>query len=586
MTLLVAAVSHGTVRLRPAVMLPGGVQLSVKCRARRFSMSAAAGILGCFTAGVLAAPPPMVRGPESVQDWKTAGDAFIRHSERLQPNFGRAKNVILFVGDGMGIATLTAARILDGQTPRVKGGKGLPGGEQNALFFESFPYVALSKTYSWDQQTPDSAPTMTAMVTGYKAREGMLSVDHTTTRFECDAETIRSRSLETILELAAKAGKWTGVVSTARLTHATPAANYAHTAYRDWESDADIRRYERLKGMPAQACTIKDIARQLIELPPPVRQSLRVAMGGGRAQFLPQHRSDPENADARGQRMDGRDLTAEWVRTRGGGGHARYVWNKADFQAVNPDVTAYLLGLFEHSHMQFEADRPADPAAEPSLADMTAKAIQMLSRRPGGFYLHVEAGRIDHAHHAGDPYRALTDTIELARAVQTADRMTDSGETLIIVTADHSHTFTLAGYPHRGNPILGKVSPVPEYDGDPVHLAKDLLGLPYTTVGYANGPGYAGASFRKDGVTAIQPGGPKSYPHNPEKYTGSTARPDLTGVDTTTPDYLPEATVPLSSETHGGEDVAIFAQGPMAHLVRGVMEQNWIFYVMKRALAP
>jgi alkaline phosphatase len=150
-----------------------------------------------------AAPTPAVQGPESVQDWWSAGDNFIEANRRLERNNRRAKNVILFVGDGMGISTITAARILDGQL------SGLKGGEQNSLFFERLPYVALSKTYSWDQQTSDSAPTMTAMVTGFKAREGMLSVNHETPRFERSADVIVANSLETIPELAARNGKAT-----------------------------------------------------------------------------------------------------------------------------------------------------------------------------------------------------------------------------------------------------------------------------------------------------------------------------------------------------------------------------------------
>jgi alkaline phosphatase len=138
--------------------------------------------------------------------------------------------------------------------------------------------------------------------------------------------------------------------------------------------------------------------------------------------------------------------------------------------------------------------------------------------------------------------------------------MTDPDETLIIVTADHSHVFTIAGYPHRGNPILGLVKDVPSVDGDPTQYSLDNLGLPYTTLGYANGPGW------RDAVATGQ------------------KRPDLTGVDTAAVGYLQEATVPLGSETHAGEDVAVYASGPQSHLVRGTMEQNWIYHVMKEAL--
>lgn len=501
--------------------------------------------------------PPAVQGPESVEAWYQQGQKFIRQSERLSQerskHHGRARNVILFVGDGMGISTITAARILEGQL------NGQPG-EENRLSFEDFPDVALSKTYSWDQQTPDSAPTMTAMITGYKAREGMLSVDHLTARGECDAAVVARHALPTLLEQAAAAGKSTGVVSTARLTHATPAATYAHTPVRDWESDADLNQFFasqvascRASGVPL----VKDIARQLIEVSPAVKASLKVAMGGGRSNFLPKTMTDPEYAKS-GRRSDGRDLTAEWVSSRGP--RARYVWDKAGFAAADPATTDYLLGLFENSHMQYEADRARDGSGEPSLTEMTEKAIRMLDKNRRGYFLHVEGGRIDHAHHAGNARRALLDTIEMARAVRKAYEMTDRRDTLIIVTADHSHTFTIAGYPHRGNDILGLVSPVPGNDGDAVSHDKAADGLPYTTLAYQNGPGAPGGSAAALGRSV-----------------------DLSSVDTGALDFLQQAAVPLAAETHAGEDVAIYATGPKSALVHGSMEQNWIYHVMKAA---
>lgn len=500
-------------------------------------LSASLGVT--LLSGSIMAAEPVVQGPESVEDWFNAGENFIQESKQLRPDRGRAKNVILFVGDGMGVSTVTASRILEGQM------KGNPG-EENRLFFETLPYLALSKTYSWDQQTSDSAPTMTAMVTGYKAREGMLAVNQLTARGECDPGVIAHNSLPTILEMAAKAGKDTGIVSTARLTHATPAANFAHTSVRDWEADSN----------KPTGCGVKDIALQLIELEPSVKKSLKVALGGARTYFLPKTLKDPEN-NSSGRRNDGRDLTAEWVNSRGIG--ARYVWNKTEFDAIQPTNTKYLLGLFENSHMQWEADRASDKGGEPSLTEMTEKAIQLLQQNKRGFYLHVESGRIDHAHHAGDAKRALLDTIEFANAIKKAYEMTDPEKTLILVTADHSHVFTIAGYPHRGNNILGLVSEVPSVDGEPTKLSKDSLGLPYTTLGYTNGPGW------RDAIATGQ------------------KRPDLTTIDTTALGFLQEATVPLGSETHAGEDVAIYASGPWAHLVHGTMEQNWIFHVMKEA---
>jgi len=267
--------------------------------------------------------------------------------------------------------------------------------------------------------------------------------------------------------------------------------------------------------------------------------------------------TDQEYAKS-GKRSDGRDLTAEWVSTRGA--KAQYVWNKAGFEAIDPAKTEYLLGLFENSHMQYEADRATDKAGEPSLTEMTEKSIKMLDKNKRGYFLHVEGGRVDHAHHAGNAQRALLDAIELAKAVKKAYEMTDPRETLIIVTADHSHTFTIAGYPHRGNNILGLSAAVPANDGDPVSNDKANDGLPYTTLGYQNGPGAVGGSS-----------------------AAVSRSTDLTSVDTTALNFLQQALVPLGSETHAGEDVAIYATGPKSSLVHGSMEQNWIYHVMKEA---
>ena len=107
--------------------------------------------------------------------------------------------------------------------------------------------------------------------------------------------------------------------------------------------------------------------------------------------------------------------------------------------------------------------------------------------------------RIDHGHHAGNAYRALTDTVAFAEAVQAAMDLTDPARTLILVTADHSHSFTMSGYPRRGNPILGKVESAL---GGP---ATDAAGRPYTTLGYANGPGYRDTIVDLTGVDTEAP---------------------------------------------------------------------------------
>ncbi len=496
------------------------------------------------------------------EDWFNAGRQTVVDALHLHPVKKHAKNVILFIGDGMGISTITASRIYDGQQ---KGGHG----EENSLSFERFPYLALSKTYSVDQQTPDSAPTMTAMVTGVKTIGDSLSVNQLVAHSEPNAGVVNTNKLTTILEQAKSEGLSVGIVSTARITHATPAATYAHTANRDWEGDSD---------RPVGA-TVPDIAAQLVDFN--INGGIDVALGGGRTRFIPNTITDPEYGVA-GKRKDGRNLTTDWTSKHS---NAQYVWNKAQFDAIDPKSTDHLLGLFEPSHVHYEADRVAhDKAGEPSLTEMTAKALEILKKNKNGYFLMVEGGRIDHAHHSGNAFRALTDTQQLAAAVQAAVNTTDPEETLIIVTADHSHVFTIGGYPQRGNPILGLTKGVGANTPD-----LDMLGLPYTTLNYANGTGYTGASN-------AQPAGSKSFNaangawasgsegHNPTSYTAATGRPLLNAAKVEGSDYLQEAIIPLTAETHAAEDVAIFAKGPKAHLFHGIVEQNVIYHVMAEAL--
>jgi alkaline phosphatase len=189
--------------------------------------------------------------------------------------------------------------------------------------------------------------------------------------------------------------------------------------------------------------------------------------------------------------------------------------------------------------------------------------------------LLVEGGRIDHAHHYGNAYRALDETVAMADAVRVATELTSADDTLILVTADHSHTLTFVGYPQRGNPILGKVVGLGS-EGAGAGPVEDALGLPYTTLGYANGTGYSGASD-------LQPAGPKRFPHEAGSFKAATGRPDLRNVDTTDPDYLQEVAIPLGDETHGGEDVGIWARGPGSDAVRGTVEQNTIFHFLLQA---
>ena len=486
---------------------------------------------------------PAIQRPEgeTAQWWYRSGAA---HAAANGAGSGRAKNVILFVGDGMSLTTVAAARIYAGQRD---GGSG----EENLLSWEHFPATAFSRTYNTNAQTPDSAGTMTAMASGVKSHIGAIGVSAGAMN---DCAESRGKRVQSWLALAADAGMATGIVTTARLTHATPAALYAHVPNRNWESDASTPDAAKAAG-----CT--DIASQFIDF---VRDTggPQVVLAGGAREFLPAEEVMP---GVRGKRGDGRNLIAEWQALNPAG---EFVHTTTQFEAARG--ASPVLGLFEASHMQYEHDRDRGPEGEPDLEAMTRFAIQSLSNSEDGYVLLVEGARIDHANHEGNAYRALDETAAMSRAVEAAVEMTSAEDTLIVVTADHSHVLSFSGYPRRGNPILGKVR---EYGEGP---ARDALGLPYTTLSYANGPGYAGASND-------QPAGPKRHYHDLKQAQPAVGRPDLTDVDTTHPDYMQEALVPLGSETHGGDDVGIWARGPGSTAFRGTLEQNVIYHVIVQA---
>ena len=289
---------------------------------------------------------------------------------------GKAKNVILFIGDGMGISTVTAARIYAGQ----KQGQ---SGEEYVLPFETFDNVALVKTYNTDAQVADSAGTASAMHTGVKTRIGVLGYGPGVTTGDCASGS--GHELGLLGEEVKQRGLALGIVSTARLTHATPASVYARSVSRDWEGDTAIPEDQRGRG-----CS--DIAQQLVAAP------FDVALGGGSVAFYGKQNG--------GLRLDdGADLPGDWQAATGG----HFVTTAADLAAAPAD--APLLGLFSPSHMTYMVDRDAE-SSEPTLTDMTAAAVTRLAGDPDGFYLMVESGRIDHGHHAGQAGYALEEAVD------------------------------------------------------------------------------------------------------------------------------------------------------------------------------
>nr|XP_020469226.1 alkaline phosphatase, tissue-nonspecific isozyme isoform X1 [Monopterus albus]XP_020469301.1 alkaline phosphatase, tissue-nonspecific isozyme isoform X1 [Monopterus albus] len=478
----------------------------------------------CMILGSLGKPlfPEQEKDPKFWNEW---AQETLKNALKLQPLNNKAKNLILFLGDGMGIPTVTAARILKGQLNGQMG-------EETQLEMDKFPFVSLAKTYNTNAQVADSAGTATAFLCGVKANEGTVGVSAAAVRFQCN--TTKGNEVTSILRWAKDTGKSVGIVTTTRVNHATPSAAYAHSVNRDWYSDNE---------MPAEALQdgCKDIARQLFENIP----NIDVIMGGGRKFMFPKNTSDveyPKIGKHNGTRNDGRNLVQEWTdRMKDKKGH--YVWNKKQLLSLNPDKVDYLLGLFEPLDMTYDLERNTE--TDPSLTEMVEVAIKILRKNPSGFYLLVEGGRIDHGHHEGKAKQALHEAVELDRAVSRADLLTSIHDTLTVVTADHSHTFSFGGYTPRGNPIFG-LSP----------FLSDIDQKPYTAILYGNGPGYKIVNGVRENVSTID------YKEN---------------------NYLAQAAVPLSSETHGGEDVAVFAKGPLAHLFHGVHEQHYIPHVMAYA---
>lgn len=490
--------------------------------------------------------------------WYDSGVEHIQQQRQIansiQNKEGAAKNIILFVGDGMNITTVTASRILEGQQ------RGMMG-EENNLSFDDLPFSGLAKTYAVDTQVPDSSSTMTAMMSGVKTNKGIVGINESVIRSDCNSK--NGNELISALDLAELAGLSTGIVTTTRVTHATPAATYAKSPDRDWEDPSKMPQQAILDGC-------EDIASQLVGYEFNINARYRgaktngieVIMGGGLRHFLPEVSANNPVNNSVGLRPDGRNLINEWTAQYPKG---HFIDSRTDFDATDFKTVEKVFGLFNKTHMRFDVNRKSKIVKEPSLSEMTEKALQVLSNNPKGFFLMVEAGRIDHAHHVGNAFNALSDTIELSQAVQVALRKTSTKDTLIIVTADHGHVFTMAGYPKRGNPILGKV--VSQGMTEP-QLAVD--NLPYTTLGYANGIGHR--------HLGLETNADKGY-HG----KGKPGRANLTQVDTTEPGFFQESLVPLHTETHSGEDVPIYASGPGAHLISGSNEQTIIFHAMNHA---
>ncbi|XP_077541185.1 alkaline phosphatase, tissue-nonspecific isozyme-like [Haemaphysalis longicornis] len=450
--------------------------------------------------------PPDEDGPEF---WRASGQRTL--AELLKPTVpfivdGPAKNVILFVGDGMGVSTATAARIYGAQK------KNRDTGEESRLAFERFPFTALIKTYAVDRQVVDSGASATALFTGVKTKIKIIGLSPIANHSECDSAA--GNELKSFLHRAVEKGRATGLVTNTRITHATPASAYAHSPDRVWEKTSK----------KTNKSTCKSIARQLVEDEP--GKSFTVVLGGGRSYFW-------SNDTAGGDRTGKPDLIKLW---ESAGGRRKFISSRNQLLAADANEFDHLLGLFSENHLPPEINRTSK---EPSLTEMVVAALKMLKiKGPNGFALIVEGGLIDQAHHVNRAVVALRETVAMSDAIEAAVKLIDYRDTLFLVTADHSHGFVINGYPPRGHPILGTAG------------VSNIDGLPYTTLMYTSGPSKSERLY---------------------------------GVDTETKDYQQVRKVPFKHAVHGGEDVALYAMGPMAHLVRGVLEQHVVAHIIDYA---
>nr|QGW52009.1 alkaline phosphatase [Dugesia japonica] len=419
-----------------------------------------------------------------------------------------AKNVIIFIGDGMGPSTLASARAYKNQ--RMVNST-LP---DINLSFESFSNIGVVKTHSIDGYVADSSSTATAIFTGVKIRSNVVGVGPNVYFENCSTYNPITDDLLTIGTMFANLNKSVGIVTTTRITHATPGSLYANTPSRNWE-------YKVPKN-----CDVDDIALQLFKQ----AEKFQVILGGGSSYFLP--------VSANGSREDNRNLLLEWkskFNTKGS-----LVTNANEFRQIDVNKIDYLFGLLNKDHLKYDIQRDN----EPSLAELTNTAIKILSKNKNGYFLLVEGGKIDHAHHDSKAILAILETLALESAVDKAMQLTNIEDTLILVTADHSHAFTLGSYAERDVDITQKNN---------ILSGSELDKKGHTSLLYSNGPGF------------------------------KEPRLNITSETIITTDYIYPSGVPLTYETHGGEDITVYANGPWAHLLNGLHQQSYIGHMMMHA---
>ncbi|WP_088830311.1 alkaline phosphatase [Paenibacillus tyrfis] len=454
----------------------------------------------------------------------------------------KAKNVILFVGDGMAFPDITMSRIMS---------RGITEGKYNSLLeMDKFDQRAVVTTSGMDALVTDSANSASAYNTGHKSAVNALGVYPDNTESSLD-----DPKVETLGEMLKRTrGMSVGVVTTSEIEDATPAAVVSHTRRR---SDKP------------------EIAEMLYKLQP------EVILGGGSAYFLP--KTTPGS-----KRKDEKNLF-DMFQQKG----YTIAENATQLKAANaPDK---LLGLFHTADMSVYYDRSTNNKAElksftdqPNLWDMTQKALDTLSKNDKGFFLMVEGASIDKQLHPLDWERAAYDTIEMDKAIGVAKRFAEqNGETMIIVTADHSHSVSVAGTYWEGDGKSGREALRTYEDSKfPTYVDSNGDGFPDTpdvdrklAVVFGSHPDYY-EDYKFDAVPTSPTVKNKDgqYVANPAKL----ANPDDPNRDR----FLRPGTISSadSQGVHTADDVPLMAYGPGSQYFKGTMDNTDVFFGMVNAL--
>jgi alkaline phosphatase len=348
----------------------------------------------------------------------------------------KPRQIVLFVSDALATRPLTAARLYAG------------GADHRFEMEQHFPHVALLRNASEDFAVPDSASSATALATGKRTNHRVV------------ASTKLGRALETILERSSKKGRAVGLVTNAVLTAPSSAAFYAHSA-RDRDSEG--------------------IALQLFE-----HDWMRVALGGGAGDFIPE---GVEDGDWKGRRKDGRDLVAEW-RQKG----VAVLRNKEELERVGIFERSRIIGLFSNDALPF-ANQLESGSRQPSLADLTERAIDLLSANRSGYVLVVDAALYSTACQMNTAEKAMREVMALDEAVKVALRKAGEKALILAVGGHGTGGLTLSGYPLR-------------QQKGPEFLGLDSSGNPYFSwASGPNGPQPTGATPRKEPASTLVPSG-------------------------------------------------------------------------------